>query len=199
MRRLSLRARLTLWYTIALLVVLSLFGADVLWQQRRLGVRRVDRELEALTTTLENVVRDELTETHDPAAAAKEARTTVTAPARAVAILDADGRALPRGGTASSRAIRCRARMAGRWSRPGAPRPVPGAFTCGRSRSAPRRWCCWWQARCRTSRASSAKRRKPCGSGFRSCCCWRGAAACGWPPLASGRSLTWRDARRRFR
>jgi signal transduction histidine kinase len=87
MGMLSLRARLTLWYTIALLVVLSLFGADVLWQQGRLGLRRVDRELDALTTTLENVVRDELTETHDPAKAAEEARTTVTSPGRAVAIL----------------------------------------------------------------------------------------------------------------
>jgi two-component system OmpR family sensor kinase len=94
MGMLSLRARLTLWYTIALLVVLSLFGADVLWQQGRLGLRRVDRELDALTTTLENVVRDELTETHDPAKAAEEARTTVTSPGRAVAILDAHGHEL---------------------------------------------------------------------------------------------------------
>ena len=43
--RMSLRARLTLWYTLALLVVLCLFGADVLWQQRRIGVRRVDRNV----------------------------------------------------------------------------------------------------------------------------------------------------------
>jgi two-component system OmpR family sensor kinase len=94
MKMLSLRARLTWWYTIALLVVLSLFGADVLWQQGRLGLRRVDRELDGLTTTLENVVRDELTETDNPTAAAQEARTTVTAPGRAVAILDAHGHVL---------------------------------------------------------------------------------------------------------
>ena len=37
MTTLSLRARLTLWYTLALLVVLCLFGANVLWQQRRIG------------------------------------------------------------------------------------------------------------------------------------------------------------------
>ena len=37
MKTLSLRARLTLWYTLALLVVLLLFGANVLWQQRRIG------------------------------------------------------------------------------------------------------------------------------------------------------------------
>ena len=94
MRMLPLRARLTLWYTLALLVVLCLFGADVLWQQRRIGVRRVDRELEAFTATLANVVGDELTEIPDPRSAAQEARTTVTTPGRAVAILDARGNVL---------------------------------------------------------------------------------------------------------
>ena len=46
MSTLSLRARLTLWYTLALLVVLGLFAADVLWVQSRIGLRRVDRELD---------------------------------------------------------------------------------------------------------------------------------------------------------
>ena len=74
MRTLSLRARLTLWYTLALLVVLCLFGADVLWQQRRLGLRRVDRELDGLSQTVANVVRDELTRTEPGRRAAEEAR-----------------------------------------------------------------------------------------------------------------------------
>jgi heavy metal sensor kinase len=87
----SLRTRLTVWYTFALLVVLSLFGADVLWQQGRIGLRRVDRDLEAFTDTLANVVRDELHEDPDPAVAMAEAQTTVTAPGRAVVILDARG------------------------------------------------------------------------------------------------------------
>jgi heavy metal sensor kinase len=94
MARLSLRARLTLWYTLALLVVLCVFGVNLIWQQNRIGTRRVDRELEALLATLENVVRDELRELGDPFAAAEEARDTVTAPGRAVAILDASGRVL---------------------------------------------------------------------------------------------------------
>ncbi len=94
MLTLSLRARLTLWYTLALLVVLSLFGATVLWQQRQIGVRRVDRELDALTDTLANVIRDELSENDSPPVAASEAQTTVTAPGRAVAIFDAEGREL---------------------------------------------------------------------------------------------------------
>jgi two-component system OmpR family sensor kinase len=94
MTPLSLRARLTLWYTLALLVVLCLFGANVLWQQRRIGIRRVDRELEALTTTLANVMQDELNEQDELVTAATESTATVNAPGRALAILDLQGRTL---------------------------------------------------------------------------------------------------------
>ena len=94
MNRLSLRARLTIWYTLALLLVLSLFGANVLWQQRRIGIRRVDRELEALTATVVNVVGEELSEADDPWTAASEATTLVTAPGRALAIYDEYGELL---------------------------------------------------------------------------------------------------------
>jgi signal transduction histidine kinase len=91
MTTLSLRARLTLWYTLALVVVLGLFGTDVLWVQSRIGVRRVDRELDGLTTTLANVIRGELSEHATLASAAEEAQSTVTAGGRAIAILDAQG------------------------------------------------------------------------------------------------------------
>ncbi len=94
MKTVSLRARLTLWYTLALLVVLCLFGVNVMWQQNRIGTRRLDRELDASSATLESVVREELREMGDAAAAAREARNTVAVPGRAVAILDADGRVL---------------------------------------------------------------------------------------------------------
>ncbi len=94
MKTLSLRSRLTLWYTLALLVVLSVFGATVLWQLQRIGERRVDRELAGLLTTLENVVRDELVEKDLPSTAAAEAAATVTAAGRALAILDANGTVL---------------------------------------------------------------------------------------------------------
>jgi two-component system OmpR family sensor kinase len=94
MRTLPLRARLTLWYTIALLVVLCVFAATVLWQQQRIGIRRVDRELAGLLATLENVVQDELNEMDDPATAAIEATATVNASGRAIAILDAGGAVL---------------------------------------------------------------------------------------------------------
>jgi two-component system OmpR family sensor kinase len=97
MRPLSLRARLTVWYTLALLVVLSLFGANVLWQQGRIGLRRVDRELDGLNATIVNVLRDELNETGNAALAARQARLTVAAPGRAIAILD--NRGVPLGAT----------------------------------------------------------------------------------------------------
>ena len=91
MKMLSLRARLTLWYTLALVVVLCLFGADVLWVQSRIGTRRVDRELDGLTTTLTNVIHGELAEHASLADAAEEARRAVTARGRAIAILDVHG------------------------------------------------------------------------------------------------------------
>src|SRR5438874_4545089 len=91
---LSRRARLTLWYSLALLLVLALFGAVVVWQQGRIGMRRVDRELDALAATLDNVLRDELTETRDPPAAAVEAARTIAASDHALAILDAGGAVL---------------------------------------------------------------------------------------------------------
>jgi signal transduction histidine kinase len=90
----SLRTRLTVWYALALLAVLCLFAAVVLWQQSRIALRRVDRELEAFTDTLANVVRDELTEMPDLASAAAESRATATSPGRALAILDARGEVL---------------------------------------------------------------------------------------------------------
>jgi heavy metal sensor kinase len=88
---LSLRARLTLWYCLVLLVVSVIAGAIVVWQQGRIGLRRVDRELDALSATLENVLRDELNETADSRDAALEAERTLAAPDHAIVILDAGG------------------------------------------------------------------------------------------------------------
>ena len=91
MRALSLRARLTLWYSVALVVVLCLFGADLTWVQGRIGVRRIDRQLTGETATLATVLGDELKEHANPAQAAEESGRTVAALGRAVAILDESG------------------------------------------------------------------------------------------------------------
>jgi signal transduction histidine kinase len=94
MKELSLRLRLTIWYSLALLVTMCLGGAVVLREQAGVGTRRIDRELDALVGTLTGVLDDELMENADVPAAAEEARKTVTAPGRAVAILDASGHPL---------------------------------------------------------------------------------------------------------
>jgi heavy metal sensor kinase len=91
---LSLRTRLTVWYTVALLIVLTLGGAVVLWEQGRIGLRRVDRQLDDLAATIVNLMRDELSEDPVLSAAAQEVQNTVAAPGRAVAILNVRGEPL---------------------------------------------------------------------------------------------------------
>jgi signal transduction histidine kinase len=91
-RTLPLRARLTLWYTLALVVALCLFAANVLWGQRRLGARRVDRELDSLTLTVANILRDGLAAGVTLHSAADEVRRTVALAGSAVAVLDVQGK-----------------------------------------------------------------------------------------------------------
>ncbi len=88
MRPLSLRARLTLWYTATLIVVLAVFAADVTLGQRRLGLRRVDRELEAEASDLSDLIGNELGEHEVLAEAAQDARLMATADT-AIAVFDA--------------------------------------------------------------------------------------------------------------
>src|SRR5262249_58462172 len=94
---LSLRTRLTIWYSLALLAVLGTFAVVIVWQQGRIGLRRVDRELDALSATLENVFRDELGETSNPSAAAVEVQKTMAAPGHSIAILDEGGAVMSAG------------------------------------------------------------------------------------------------------
>ncbi len=85
---LSLRARAMIWYALVLVIVLLAFAISIVWQQERIGIRRIDRELSALVATLDNVFRDEMSETHDSKAAASEARATMAVPGRTLVILD---------------------------------------------------------------------------------------------------------------
>ncbi len=74
MRSLSLRARLTLWYTVTLIVALAIFAADVTFGQRRLGLRRVDQGLDALASDLSELMANELHEHETLRQAATDAR-----------------------------------------------------------------------------------------------------------------------------
>lgn len=94
MKTLSLRARLTLWYTIALVVVLMLFGLDVLIVQQRLGIRRADLELDSVHAALANVFREELRELDAPDLAAREAKDAMRTLGDGIVILDSSGHAL---------------------------------------------------------------------------------------------------------
>src|SRR5437667_11947374 len=89
---LPLRVRLTLFYTVVLVVVLCAVGVDVWWVEWRLGLRRLDRELEGLSSTVTNVMREELAEGVSVEAAAQEASRTVSIPDRATAMLGNSGR-----------------------------------------------------------------------------------------------------------
>ena len=91
---LRLRTRLTAWYTGVLAVVLALFALTVIWQEGRIGLRRVDRDLDGLTATLTGILQEELLEIDPPPKAAKEVLEALLGSGRYVAILDGDGRAL---------------------------------------------------------------------------------------------------------
>lgn len=92
MKALSLRARLTAWYTATLIVVLAVAALVVLWQQERIALRRLDHELADLGETVGNVLQDEVRESaKNPA---REAIVTLGVRDRAVAILDEHGREL---------------------------------------------------------------------------------------------------------
>ena len=91
MKPFSLRTRLTIWYSVALLIVLCLVGVELLWQQNRIGLGRIDGELDGVQTTLANVLDEELSEDPNLATVASEVREIVAAPRRAVALVDANG------------------------------------------------------------------------------------------------------------
>lgn len=94
MRTLSLRGRLTAWYTLVLVVVFALFAGEVLVEQQHIGLRRMDREIDATHAQLANMMREELRELDSPRLAAEESRNVIASADRAIAILAADGTVL---------------------------------------------------------------------------------------------------------
>jgi two-component system, OmpR family, sensor kinase len=91
MRTLSLRARLTVWYTVVLVIVLFTGGAGIWWMQGRIGVGRVDTELADVNGTVVRIISNELQEGEPVRAAATEASETVADRNLAVAIFDPSG------------------------------------------------------------------------------------------------------------
>jgi len=91
MSSLSLRARLTIWYVMALVAILTVFAAGVLALQRRVGMQRIDGALDATAAQLTNMLHEELRELDAPKLAAEESVSVIASPGNAMAILDRDG------------------------------------------------------------------------------------------------------------
>jgi two-component system, OmpR family, sensor kinase len=91
---LSIRARLTIWYTIVLCVVLVASGYALLLAQSQISLRRLDAELARIGHTVGSVMENELDETHDPAAAAEDTRHGIVVPGWTVAIASDAGQLL---------------------------------------------------------------------------------------------------------
>ena len=90
----SIRARLTVWYSFVMVVVLVTGAIAVAIVQERLAYERLDGELERLMLTLEGVMRTEFGEGLDLIGAADEASIEVVAPDRTLLLLRPNGEVL---------------------------------------------------------------------------------------------------------
>ncbi len=97
---LSIRARLTLWYSAVVVAVLVTAAVVGSLAQSRLGLQRLDDDLGRTMATLQGVMRTEFAEGLSLEAAADEASIEVIAPDRAMAIRRSDGTVLVRWGLA---------------------------------------------------------------------------------------------------
>jgi two-component system OmpR family sensor kinase len=94
MRRLSIRARLLLWHSSLIALILVVFSVGVLWLQARWGRAQFDAELASINTTLSRMMGEELKESGSFAHAIAETRSSIDVPGKTTAILDGDGRVL---------------------------------------------------------------------------------------------------------
>lgn len=88
---LSLRARLTVWYSVLLLVSVAVLSGAVLLLDWHLLVRQADESLDALSLTAVKVVQDELAEHDDLATATREMEAVVQRRQFVVEVFDARG------------------------------------------------------------------------------------------------------------
>lgn len=89
--QLSLRTRLTAWYSLVLVLTVALFSAAVLWLHWQLLIKQFDEGLRSLSDTANSVVRAEVGEEHDLEHAATETAAVVHPGDGAVEILDSSG------------------------------------------------------------------------------------------------------------
>lgn len=92
--RLSIRARLTLWYSVVLLAVLAVAGIAVVSLHSRLGRERVDDELAAAAETAQGVLRNEINERLALPEAVDDMLEELNLPAFGIAVLNPAGELL---------------------------------------------------------------------------------------------------------
>ncbi len=91
---LSIRARLTLWYSVVLGVALVASGYALVLTQQRLSLRHLDAELARISRAVGSVMNNELDERHDPAAAAGDTQDGINVPGWTVLIASDTGKVL---------------------------------------------------------------------------------------------------------
>lgn len=91
---LSIRARLTAWYSLVVVAVLMTSAIAVAVVERRMERERLDGELQRLMMTLDGVMRTEFNEGLSIEAAADEASTEVVAPDRVLVLVRPGGELL---------------------------------------------------------------------------------------------------------
>jgi hypothetical protein len=111
---LSIRLRLTAWYSLVVVAVLVAGAVAVAIVQQRLALERLDGELQRLMLTRQGVMRTEFSEGLDLQEAADEASIEVIAPDRTQVLVRPDGALLAMWGQPFPRDWR--------------PRPSPGAL-----------------------------------------------------------------------
>ncbi|MEP7308249.1 MAG: ATP-binding protein [Acidobacteriota bacterium] len=92
MRTLSIRARFTLWYSVMMAIVLTVFSSGVLWLQARWTHAQFESELASISETLSRVLAEELTETGDLQKATEEMGSAMEVTGWTTAVLRPDGR-----------------------------------------------------------------------------------------------------------
>ena len=90
----SIRLRLTLWYTGAVTLLLAVVAVSLTLVHERISLGRLDTELHRLNDALATVLVNELNERPNAGAAAEEALIEVVVPGRHLAILSREGAVL---------------------------------------------------------------------------------------------------------
>ena len=87
----SLRARLTAWYSLLVVLTIAVFATAVLWLHWRLLLKQFDQGLQSTAATADNVFAEELEELKDRSRAAAEMTELVGTDGGAVQVLDSSG------------------------------------------------------------------------------------------------------------